>query len=95
MRVLLSHAEINAGIGCVEGANQQASVGVHDTIVQMDLGGKKKRGCRLKFMKNPTGNILNKERPASHCDVGGQGGQHEGVDKHRRCLRAGVSGTLI
>lgn len=46
-------------------------------------------------MKNPTGNILNKERPASHCDVGGQGGQHQGVDKHRRCLRAGVSGTLI
>lgn len=43
MRVLLSHAEINAGIGCVEGANQQASVGVHDTIVQMDLGGRKKK----------------------------------------------------
>lgn len=42
MRVLLSHADINAGVGCVEGANQQASVGVHDTIVQMDLGGKKK-----------------------------------------------------
>lgn len=43
MRVLLSHADINAGVGCVEGANQEASVCVHDTIVQMDLGGKKKR----------------------------------------------------
>lgn len=43
MCVLLSHADINAGVGCVEGANQQASVSVHDTIVQMDLGGKKKR----------------------------------------------------
>lgn len=32
-------------------------------------------------MKNPTGNILNKERLASHCDVGGQ----KGVNKHRRC----------
>lgn len=39
VRVLLRHADINASVGCVERANQQASVGGHDTIVQLDLGG--------------------------------------------------------
>lgn len=37
--VLLSHADINAGVGCVEEANQETPIGVHDTIIQLDLGG--------------------------------------------------------
>lgn len=59
VRVLLSHADVNAGVGRVEGANQETSIGVHDAIVQLDLGDKKKKGggveYRLKFMKHQTG----------------------------------------
>lgn len=43
VRVLLSHADVNASVGCVEGANQETSIGVHDTIIQLDLGGEKKK----------------------------------------------------
>lgn len=43
VRVLLSHAGVIAGVGGVEGANQETSIGVNDTIVQLDLGSEKKR----------------------------------------------------
>lgn len=39
---LLSHADIHASIRGVEGANQETSIGVYDTIIQPDLGNKKK-----------------------------------------------------
>lgn len=61
VRVLLSHTDVNASVGCVEGANQEPSIGVHDTIIQLDLGGekKKKRKNMLNLLKHQTGITLN------------------------------------
>lgn len=59
VRVLLSHADVIASVGGVEGANQETSIGVHDTIVQLDLGSKKKRKNILNLLKYQTGNTLN------------------------------------
>lgn len=48
VRVLQSHADVIAGVGGVEGANQETSIGVHDTIVQLDLrSGKKEKICLI------------------------------------------------
>lgn len=39
VRVLLSHADINAAVRYVERANQKTVISVHDAIIQLDLGG--------------------------------------------------------
>lgn len=51
VRVLLSHANINTGVRSVEGANQETSIGVNDTIIQLDLGGEKNMLNLLKHQK--------------------------------------------
>lgn len=40
--VLLSYTDIHASIRGLEGANQETSICVYDTIIQPDLGDKKK-----------------------------------------------------
>lgn len=40
VRVFLSHADVHARIGGVEGANQETSICVNDSIIQLNLGEK-------------------------------------------------------
>lgn len=56
--VFLSDADINSGIGCVEGANQETSIGVNNTIIQLDLGGEKRENM-LNLLKHQTKNTMN------------------------------------
>ena len=47
VRALLSHADVHAGIGAVEGADQETSIRVYDAIIQPDLRDRQKHvnGC--------------------------------------------------
>lgn len=42
VRALLSHADVHAGIGAVEGADQETSIRVYDAIIQPDLRDRQK-----------------------------------------------------
>ena len=41
VRVLLSNAYVHTGIRGLEGANQETSICVYNTVIQSDLGDKK------------------------------------------------------
>lgn len=49
VRVLLGHAGVDAGVGGVEGADEEASVGAENALIQLDL--EKQKGRLMNFGK--------------------------------------------